>query len=123
MKRYHAHVYFKSSQVRDAKVFLYWLKNFSAAPLFHVQGFHENPIGPHPLPMFELQFAEDQKAELTQLLEQNRKDFSILIHEDTGDDVTDHSENVQWLGPRLQIDFDFFDLIKLFPECRIHPLV
>jgi aromatic ring-cleaving dioxygenase len=123
MKQFHAHIYFEPTQARDAKVFLLWLKNFSSVRQIKVQGFYESLIGPHPLPMFELHFSESEKLAVTKVLAENRKNFSILIHEDTGDDHRDHSELAEWLGPALKIDFDFFEKILQHPELRVHPLI
>lgn len=117
MKNYHAHIYFPQDAIADAEM-LYGnaLKN----PDFSYCKIHTKPIGPHPTGMIEVHFKENQLASVRSWLINNRKTFSTLIHIDTGDDVKDHSEDIEWLGTPVKIDFDFFELIKTKPDLKVH---
>jgi len=121
MKRYHAHVYFEEDQVDQARELYQKIEQSFLLDEVNPYGFHAVKIGPHPLPMFEIHFDEESNIKATSWLIQNRRGFSVLIHEDTGDDVKDHSENIFWIGKPVIIDFEFFEKIKTNPELRIHP--
>jgi aromatic ring-cleaving dioxygenase len=112
MKLYHAHVYFKSFGLRAQDFYL------EASNVFKEIKLYPKPVGPHPLPMVELHFVEKEPA--TKWLKDNHGDFSVLIHEETGDDVRDHTENIEWLGTPLVLDFNFFELIKTRPDLKVH---
>ncbi len=70
--------------------------------------------------MIEVHFLEVDLVKVQPWLDQQRGDLSILIHEETGNDVRDHSEKIMWLGSPVFIDFEFFELIKMHPELKIH---
>jgi aromatic ring-cleaving dioxygenase len=118
LKLFHAHVYFKDPEEREAAM-AFWMR----ALYFRSFCFSEmvsKKIGPHPLPMVEIHFVESEVIWARKWLQANRGDFSVLIHRDTGDDVKDHTENIEWLGQPYLLDFNFFELIKTNPELRVH---
>ena len=118
MKNYHAHVYFPLSEWDKAEEFYSLALSKSE---FSFCKIYDRAVGPHPLPMIELHFKENFLESSRTWLEVHRNLFSILIHIDTGDDVKDHSENIEWLGAPLKIDFSFFELIKTQPHLKVHP--
>ncbi len=93
---YHAHVYYADGSTRRSAEELRRAisAKFSVA-LGHV---HDRPVGPHPLPMFQISFAVEQFAELVPWLMFNRHGLDILIHPVTDDDVADHRDRAMWLG-------------------------
>ena len=113
MKLYHAHVYFKSFGLRAQDFYL------EASKVFKSIWVSKKPVGPHPLPMIELHFVELEPNR--EWLIANHGDFSVLIHEETGEDVRDHTEAIEWLGEPLKLDFNFFELIKTRPDLKVHP--
>lgn len=117
MKNYHAHIYFAPHYFDKANE-LY--KKALSKSEFSFCKIYDRPIGPHPLAMIEVHFKEDCLDECRNWFETNRNSLSILIHIDTGDDIKDHSENIEWLGTPLKIDFSFFDLIKSRPDLKVH---
>lgn len=104
---YHAHLYFdernykSASSVREA-LFSQQFPGLRVFPLV------TRPIGPHPLPMFEIHFTDKIFLEVKAWLEKNRGNHTVLIHEETGFDHRDHSEGALWLGPPLSLDFSIF---------------
>lgn len=119
MQLYHAHIYFQSSDTDKIKA----LETLARVlGLFHELEIYPTPIGPHPLPTLELHFYENNYLAVKAWLELNQGEYSILIHEETGNDVRDHSENIEWLGEPVPIDFGFFDLILKHPGLRVHPV-
>lgn len=118
MKNYHAHVYF----VPGAEPLIQEVHE-KASKLTHLMRVFRiipRPVGPHATGMFEAHFSDATKAEVIAWLETHRNGLSVLIHEDTGDDHRDHSENILWLGKELPLDFSFFDLVKRDPSRALH---
>ena len=66
----------------------------------------DQPIGPHPIPMYQIAFAAGQFAALVPFLMLARDGLSVLVHPETGDDVADHSAHALWLGTPLPLDLD-----------------
>ena len=117
MQHFHAHVYFLPADLMIAQVFA---EKASLNSVFHYVKLYEKAVGPHPMAMIELHFGEQASAAAAHWIEVNHQKFSVLIHEDTGDDVKDHSEYIRWIGPSLPIDLGFFELIKSRPDLRVH---
>jgi DOPA 4,5-dioxygenase len=116
---YHAHVYFDLENKKSAYAF-YQLAGSQAKSLLQVYGFIEKPIGPHPKPMFEIHFQQEQKQTVLHWLESHRGIHSVLVHEETGDDYKDHESGALWLGEKLTLNTSFFDLVKRDPTQLIH---
>ena len=119
MNNFHAHIYFEPNCIENARI---CSVNANLAGIFDLVKLFEQPIGPHPTGMIETHFTERARASALAWLEANRGDFSVLIHPDTGNDIKDHTEGIQWLGGILPLNFDFFKLIQEKPELRIHPI-
>lgn len=118
MKHFHAHIYFESDQQPEiTKLRLLALSD----TLFTLNKLHEKPVGPHPKAMLELHFTDVAYERAMAWLKANCFSFSVLIHQDTGDDFKDHTDDIHWLGEVLPINFSFFELIQSHPELRVHP--
>lgn len=115
---YHAHVYFELSQTPTAEAVL--AKARLKPELMRVYGLVNRKVGPHAKPMFEIHFHEQNKKSVLEWLDQNRQGLSVLVHQDSGDDIKDHTDHVLWLGEKLPIDFGFFDLVMRDPSKLIH---
>ena len=119
MKNFHAHLYFRPDREQAArKLYLAALEVHGTS--FDVWKFHASRVGPHALPMIELHFNEATEEAAIEWLKQHHSSFSVLIHEDTGNDVRDHLENVRWLGNPLPIYFEFFDQVAAHPKFALH---
>lgn len=101
---YHAHVYFDDATREKAERLREGL-----APPFAVElgRWHDKPVGPHSMGMYQVAFAPDQFASVVPWLMLNREGLSILVHPMTGDAVADHTANPLWLGEQLPIDVEF----------------
>jgi aromatic ring-cleaving dioxygenase len=97
---YHAHVYYDpasrpiAQRLRDAM-----------ADRFNVRlgRWHDEPVGPHPVSMYQVLFAVDELPRLLPFLMLNREGLSILVHPVTGDDYLDHADYPLWLGKPLPL--------------------
>ena len=120
---YHAHVYFKASELQKAEEFFAQARAMAmGSAVLQVHKVFSKIVGPHALPMVELRFSDETKKEAIAWIDAHRKEWSVLIHQDSGNDVRDHSENVTWLGETLPIHFEFFKLIESSPDLLVHQL-
>ena len=99
---YHAHIYYdaatreRAARVRDG------LAQFKVA----LGRWHDNPIGPHPQGMYQVAFLPDEFPRVVPWLMLNREGLDVLVHPETGDAVTDHTEHALWLGTKLELDIE-----------------
>jgi DOPA 4,5-dioxygenase len=104
-----AHVYYdaesrgRAERLREAA-----LQEFNAAPVL-VGQLVDRKMGPHPTPMFELNFPNRCLGEILQWFMKHRQGLSVLVHQVTGDDPWDHSEGALWLGRQLELDSSKLD--------------
>ncbi|EJD43728.1 hypothetical protein AURDEDRAFT_88571 [Auricularia subglabra TFB-10046 SS5] len=77
-------------------------------PELRIYRFWEKPVGPHPVPMFEVNvFSPHQTGALFSFLAVNRGPCSVLIHPNTGDALGDHTERATWMGRPYPLIVDF----------------
>ena len=103
--RWHAHVYFTDVDRAEAAALR---EQFSADPrvLFTGQMVDE-PVGPHPIPQYEIHFLEPARAGLMALIEPTG--LRALVHPLTDDDLTDHTTLGHWIGEPLELDTSVLD--------------
>lgn len=99
---YHAHVYWSTSEQRAIALSLREPLANTGASLGRVW---DEPIGPHPLPMYQVNYSDKIKNLVENWLED--EGLSVLLHEDTGDDVRDHTEGARWIGRQLNLDIEW----------------
>jgi len=73
---------------------------------------HDDPIGPHPIGMWEADFvhATDVPAQFGQVvswLMLNHGTHPVLIHPNTGRELADHTTHAIWLGERLSLKLHY----------------
>lgn len=97
---YHAHVYYEP-QTREAAEFV----REGLALRFSVQlgRWHDQPVGPHTLAMYQVLFEADQFGAVVPWLMLHRRGLDVLIHPATGDDLADHTRHALWLGKPLPL--------------------
>ncbi len=66
-------------------------------------------VGPHSLPMFEINFKRIDFERVNTWLCKNRGEHTVLIHEVTGDDPRDHTVGATWLGTPVSLNFKRLD--------------
>ncbi|MDF1720809.1 MAG: DOPA 4,5-dioxygenase family protein [Minwuia sp.] len=102
---YHAHIYYRNEAERaEAAVLRQQIKaRFQVIP----GRWRDQPVGPHPLPMFQMAFTPAVFITLTPWLMLNRRGLTVLVHPETGDEVSDHAVHPLWLGEVLDLNIDF----------------
>jgi aromatic ring-cleaving dioxygenase len=115
LREFDAHVYYTSGS-RDYAEQLRCraILRFQNAPVL-VGELVDHLVGPHPLPMFEINFSRELHESVVEWLDRERGEFNILVHEVTGDDPKDHSSGAMWLGEKLGLDDTKLDPSPLAP--------
>jgi aromatic ring-cleaving dioxygenase len=100
IRYYHAHVYYDADSRADAA----WLRDAIERGFEVEMGrWREEPVGPHPQPMYQVKFGFGEFARIVPWLMLNRCGLTILVHPDTGDAYRDHAVNPLWLGEKLRL--------------------
>jgi DOPA 4,5-dioxygenase len=100
---YHAHVYYDEGTRADAA----WLRGQIEERFTVRMGrWHDEPVGPHPISMYQVAFEAAEFARLVPWLMLNRRGLAVLVHPNTGDAYTDHAVNALWLGDKLPLRLD-----------------
>lgn len=105
---YHAHVYYHNDGERDVAAQI----RAAAPDLFEVEmgRWRDEPVGPHPVPMYQMAFASELFSSFVPWLQSVRGPLSILVHTRTGvSDLLDHSVGAMWLGESMILKLEFFD--------------
>jgi aromatic ring-cleaving dioxygenase len=103
-----AHIYFAPEQLDAIKSLHVKLVATFTNPEIFVGDVIPRPIGPHTLPMLEVNFSEAQYSTVVPWLEKERGSLNILVHPQTGDDYTDHTNYAVWLGEPVALKLEIF---------------
>ena len=102
---WHAHIYYdpavtkgQAAEIRDAIA-----ERFPEAV---VGNWHDEPVGPHLDPMYQIKFDWPLFPEIVPWLSLNRQGLSILVHPRTGESAPDHTTRAIWMGERLRVKYD-----------------
>lgn len=102
---YHAHVYYNATTRPRAES----IREALGAQFTVTLGrWHDEPVGPHPISMYQVAFDADQFPGVVPWLMANHAGLSVLIHPNSGDDLGDHSERAMWLGAPVPLRLEQF---------------
>ena len=105
--QYHAHIYWENDTEKKEALSLRLTLHDNGCGLGRIK---EKPIGPHPLPMYQVMYDANNKDFIENYLQQFSKKISILLHEDIGtDNKRDHTEGARWIGKKLKLNLEVFD--------------
>ncbi len=107
---FHAHVYFEANEKANAEKLQIFIQEQLGSKVRYYGKPIGRPIGPHPIPMFEVNFLPEYFKEVVTFLMQNHGEHSVLIHPETGNDMRDHTTYALWLGKQLELDFSQLSL-------------
>jgi aromatic ring-cleaving dioxygenase len=103
IKGYHAHVYYApETRVIAERVRAAIGDRFDT----RLGSWHDEPVGPHPVSMYQVAFEAEEFSTLVPWLMLNREGLDVLVHPLTGDSVADHTRCAAWLGTPLPLRLD-----------------
>jgi aromatic ring-cleaving dioxygenase len=97
---YHAHIYYDAETRRVAARLREAIGNRFDVVLGR---WREEPVGPHPVPMYQAAFSAAEFPRIVPWLMLNRSGLSVLVHPETEDAYDDHTIHALWLGPSLSL--------------------
>ena len=105
---WHAHVYYDS--VSHPRASLLREQVGAQFPAALLGRWHDAPVGPHPVSMYQIAFAPDLFPTLVPFLALHRHGLTVLVHPNTGHPRADHLHHALWMGEVLGLD------ISILPE-------
>jgi DOPA 4,5-dioxygenase len=97
---YHAHIYYDPATRGLAERLRQAIGERFKAQLGR---WHDEPVGPHPVAMYQVAFPVEEFPRLVPWLMLNRGALTVLVHPLTGDDYEDHAHYPLWLGAPLPL--------------------
>ena len=107
---WHAHVYYGEDDSRRRAERL--RKAIEARFAVRMGRWRDEPVGPHPQPMYQVAFDAPLFASFVPWLALNRDGLTVLIHPRTGDEVADHTRFALWLGAVLPMKVGFLEELE-----------
>ena len=101
---WHAHVYFDPARRPDALALREAIT--TAFPEVTMGRVHDVPVGPHPVPMYQVLFPPALFPALVPWLALNRGGLTVFLHPNTGEALVDHRDRALWLGPQATLKLD-----------------
>jgi aromatic ring-cleaving dioxygenase len=103
IRGWHAHIYYDVATRADAER----LREAIGAG-FDVQlgRWHDEPVGPHPISMYQLAFGVSEFPRLVPWLVLNRGKLTVLVHPQAENAYDDHTAHAMWLGTPLPLRLD-----------------
>jgi DOPA 4,5-dioxygenase len=101
---YHAHIYYDA---RTREVAAQLREAIERSFTVEMGRWRDEPVGPHPQPMYQVKFATAEFSRIVPWLMLNRRGLDILVHPNTGDAYEDHATHALWLGEKRKLRLDF----------------
>jgi DOPA 4,5-dioxygenase len=97
---YHAHIYYDAETRPIAERLREAIGNRFGVELGR---WRDEPVGPHPVPMYQAAFPAAEFPRIVPWLMLNRGGLSVLVHPETEDAYDDHTIHALWLGAPLPL--------------------
>jgi aromatic ring-cleaving dioxygenase len=104
VRGYHAHIYYAAATKTQAAALRAEIAG--RFPQALLGRWHDEPVGPHPVSMYQIAFASELFPALVPYLMLHRHDLTVLVHPETGNAYRDHSRHALWLGQVLPLALD-----------------
>jgi aromatic ring-cleaving dioxygenase len=103
IRGYHAHIYYKP----DTKPVAATIREAIESGFDVRMGrWHDEPVGPHPVSMYQVAFEVAEFPRLVPWLMLNRGGLDVLVHPETDDAYDDHAIHAVWLGTPQNLRLD-----------------
>ncbi len=99
---FHAHIYYRTPEERVAAERV--RSAIEAGFVVRMGRWRDEPVGPHPEPMFQVAFAAEVFAQIVPWLMLHRDGLIVLVHPETGRPRDDHLKHAAWMGSVLPLD-------------------
>jgi aromatic ring-cleaving dioxygenase len=110
--QFHAHIYYYDPATTRSRAERLRERVAVAFPQAKLGRWHDELVGPHPQSMFQIAFPGEIFGVFVPWLMLNRDGLAVLVHPETGDDLTDHSTHAAWLGAPLPLRLGVFEKRK-----------
>ena len=105
---WHAHIYYDAGERVEAAALRDGFSGMAdTAPILFIGSMVDRPVGPHPIPQFEIHFPASARAAVIREVEKTR--LRALLHPLTDDDLADHTTLAHWIGEPLDLDVSVLD--------------
>jgi DOPA 4,5-dioxygenase len=108
---FHAHIYYDASERSAAEQLHSELQTRKGTgdlvDVIFVGEMTNRPVGPHPVPQYEVHFYEKALPTVLDRIKANR--LRALVHRLTDDDLADHTSQALWIGEPLTLDLSVLD--------------
>jgi aromatic ring-cleaving dioxygenase len=99
---YHAHIYYRDTTERAAAERV--RATVEAQFTVRMGRWRDEPVGPHPAPMFQVAFAAEVFPNIVPWLMLHREGLVVLVHPETGRPRDDHLKHSAWMGAVLTLN-------------------
>ncbi|HEY2539443.1 MAG TPA: DOPA 4,5-dioxygenase family protein [Stellaceae bacterium] len=100
---YHAHIYYDPADPTTRAKAERLRQGIGERFAARLGNWHDEPVGPHPVAMYQVAFAAAEFPVLVPFLMLNRDGLDVLVHPMSGDSVADHTRFAMWLGQALPL--------------------
>ncbi len=97
---YHMHIYYDPESRDRAAQLRQWVEQRFVV---RMGNWHDEPVGPHPTAMYQIQFAPEVFPTLVPFVMMNRLGLTVLLHPQSGRPRDDHTINATWMGAVLPV--------------------
>jgi len=108
---YHAHIYYLPAQRPAAEALREAFRGMADGEgvphILFVGRLADGPVGPHPIPQFEIHFRARALPGITAAIEESG--LRALLHPLTDDDLADHTRLARWIGEPVALDHEMLD--------------
>lgn len=107
---WHAHIYYGATEREATDVLRGQFAEMMIGddvPILFVGRMTDRPVGPHPIPQFEIHFAASAGGVVARTI--TASGLRALIHPLTDDDLADHTTLAKWIGEPLDLDVSVLD--------------
>ena len=100
ISHFHAHIYYDDASRDIASKLRNSIENNF---IIEMGRWRDEPVGPHPQPMYQVSFQPELFGDFMPWLMLNRGPLSILVHPNTEASVLDHTKHALWMGKPLKL--------------------
>jgi aromatic ring-cleaving dioxygenase len=116
---YHAHIYYDVATTRRTAEAL--RARIDEQFVVRLGRWHDVPVGPHPIAMFQVAFMPNVFATFVPWLMLERHGLTVLVHPNTGAPRDDHMVNAFWMGGELALRADVLPLADDLSSLEMEP--